>query len=567
MIDRVLLALPGMRKILFVSLAVALCDALLIVAQAFLIASSLSIIWYGGSLIDQLPALIVLVCCFIARQFVSNIRSKQLETYSTKLATSYRDELLSRAFDEGSSLIQKQGTGNFTTLFVEGVDQIEGYIRLTTPKLTSLFVVPLVLLCIIFTNDWISGIIGLVVFPAIILEMVLIGHTAKLEAGKQHGEYQRLSNHFIDSLRGIDTLNYFGQDKEHGNRIFSVSEQFRKATMRTLRVAILSGAVLDAFSTISVAAIAVMLGFRLVDGSIALFPALFVLILSPDYFRPIREFASDYHASLEGKNALSSLQHILESKDDQENKETISIPACETLSFNGVGYSYESYEALHDISFTAHIGQRIGIIGPSGSGKSTLTHLLAGLLAPNSGTITINSTKADLAQNKSWKKQIAYLPQNPYIFHASLRENITFYQPEASGHDIQQAIELMGLEELIQQLPEGLDSLIGESEQALSGGQAQRIALARVFLNKDCRVLIFDEPTAHLDIETEYDLKEKIMPLMSNKLVFFATHRLHWLSNMDTIFVLKDKTIRDAGSLSYLQESSQDFNQLIRELG
>lgn len=565
MIDKALLALPGMRKILFVSIAIALCDALLIIAQAFLLASSLTAIWYGGQLLDQVPALIILVCCFTLRQVIANVRSKQLDRYSASLADSYRKQLLSQTFEEGSFLLQKQGTGNFTTLFLKGIDQIEGYIRLTIPKLTALFVIPIVLLVVIFAFDWISGVIGLVVFPAIILEMILIGHTAKLESSKQHAEYQRLSNHFIDSLRGIDTLNYFGQDKEHGNRIFAVSEQFRKATMRTLRVAILSGAVLDAFSTISVAAIAVMLGFRLVDGSITLFPALFVLILAPDYFRPIREFASDYHASLEGKNALASIQKILASHKDVSNDEEPDISDLESLTFENVGYAYESYEVLRDISFTTQKGQRIGIVGSSGSGKSTLTYLLAGLLHPDKGKICVNDLETDLAHNKSWKKHVVYLPQNPYIFHASLRDNITFYQPNATDHDVQDAIDIMGLNELIDELPDGLNTLIGEGERAISGGQAQRIALARTLLNKDCNVLIFDEPTAHLDIETEYELKEKIVPLMKDKLVFFATHRLHWLSDMDRIFVLGDNTIKEDETLAYLQENSADFNRLIRE--
>lgn len=567
MIDKALLSLPGMKKILLISIVIALMDALLIVGQALLLTSSLTAIWYGGALIDQVPVLIALVICFTTRQAIANIRSKQLDAYSAHLADSYRSRLLQQAFNQGPSLLQKQGTGNFTTLLLEGVDQIEGYIRLTVPKLTALFVVPIILLITIFAFDWISGLVGLVVFPAIILEMILIGHTAKIEAGKQHSEYQRLSNHFIDSLRGLDTLNYFGQDKEHSNRIFIASEKFRKATMRTLRVAILSGAVLDAFSTISVAAIAVLLGFRLVDGSITLFPALFVLILAPDYFRPIREFASDYHASLEGKNALASLQAILNQYDESSTAGMPALPAVQTLSFNQVNYSYDSYQALSDISFDARAGEHIGIVGPSGSGKSTLTHLIAGLAQPSEGTITLNDTPVSTLQNQSWQKQVVYLPQNPYIFHASLRDNLTFYQPDAAEEDIQRVIKLMELDELIAELPEGMDTLIGEGERTISGGQAQRIALGRTMLNKDCHVLIFDEPTAHLDIETEYELKSKMLPLMKDKLVFFATHRLHWLANMDRILVLGNHSISDEGTLDYLSHNSTEFRRLIQELG
>lgn len=179
------------------------------------------------------------------------------------------------------------------------------------PRTVALVTVPFVLLAVIVFQDWVSALIALLVFPAIILQMVLIGSTAQEEAGKQHREYQRLANHFIDSLRGIDTLKYFGRSNEQADRVYETSEKFRIATMKTLRTATLSGAVLDAFSTISLAAVAVMLGFRLVDGSITLLPALFVLVIMPDYFRPIREFASDYHATLNGKNTLTQVLEVL----------------------------------------------------------------------------------------------------------------------------------------------------------------------------------------------------------------------------------------------------------------
>ena len=399
--------------------------------------------------------------------------------------------------------------------------------------------------------------------------MVLIGHTASLEAGKQHKEYQRLANHFLDSIRGIDTLKLFGRSKDQTEKIYDSSERFRVATMKTLRVATLSGAVLDAFSTISIAAIAVMLGFRLVDGSLTLFPALFVLVLMPDYFRPIREFASDYHASLDGKNSLHSILALLEpsttdaSNLSQDHTEE-HTPKCSsshyssetpgllswsnkaTLKLSALSYRYqgENAFALQDISATFAGNQIVGIIGQSGSGKSTLAHLLAGLSEPSSGSIILNEESLPSLHCPAWQNQLAYIPQNPHIFHASLKDNLSFYQPDASRKEIEEICSLMGLDTLIEELPQGIDTLIGEGAHSLSGGQAQRIAFARAFLNKECGVLIFDEPTAHLDIETELELKDRMLELMEGKLVFLATHRLHWLSAMDTVLVLEKGHLR-----------------------
>ena len=226
------------------------------------------------------------------------------------------------------------------------------------------------------------------------------------------------------------------------------------------------------------------------------------------------------------------------------NDTTLSSPAF-SLELRDVSFSYGSSSssnantfALENISATFFGGQRIGIVGASGSGKSTLAHILAGLTDPTSGKIVLNEQRLSTLNTPWWHHRVAYIPQDPHIFHASLRDNVAFYHPEASDADLEQVCSLIGLNSLIEELPEGINTIIGEGGHTLSGGQAQRIAFARAFLNDECSVLIFDEPTAHLDIETELELKEHMLSLMQNKLVFFATHRMHWLSAMDSVVVL-----------------------------
>lgn len=236
-----------------------------------------------------------------------------------------------------------------------------------------------------------------------------------------------------------------------------------------------------------------------------------------------------------------------------------------------VAFAYPAHIALSDITCTFKGLQKIALVGASGSGKSTFTHLLAGITAPTSGTLQCSTdatssphalpeaahrsvTLKSLA-HPSWQQQVAYIPQNPYIFHASLRDNLTFYAPQTSQQDVEAVIQLMDLKELIDELPNGLDTTIGEGAHAISGGQAQRIAFARAFLHKSCRILIFDEPTAHLDIETELELKEHMLTLMENKLVFLATHRLHWLGDVDRIIFLRNGTIEAQGTLAELKQN------------
>mgnify|MGYP000337925241 FL=1 len=569
MFDKRLFALPGSKSAIAWCIATSLLLATLMVGQAAALAWALTLLWEGSALSGVAAQLGAFALCFMGKQAASNIQAKQLELFAAARTEEFRQELSKRLYEGGAPLTQKLGTGAASTLCLDGIDNIEHYLSTALPRTVALVTVPFVLLAVIVFQDWVSALIALLVFPAIILQMVLIGSTAQEEAGKQHREYQRLANHFIDSLRGIDTLKYFGRSNEQADRVYETSEKFRIATMKTLRTATLSGAVLDAFSTISLAAVAVMLGFRLVDGSIALLPALFVLVIMPDYFRPIREFASDYHATLNGKNTLTQVLEVLGCSAETVAKKESRTPGLQVdapklepwqklsvLTFKHIGISYEGETALKDVSCSFGGFRKYGIVGPSGCGKTTLAQLLAGVLQPTQGSIVVNNHAIETLSMPSWRKQVAYLPQSPHIFSTTLRNNLTFYQPDATEEEISHALELVGLTSLVTELPKGLDTVVGEGGRSLSGGQSQRVALARAMLHRTCRVLVFDEPTAHLDIETEWELKQRMLPLMEGKLVFFATHRLHWLSEMDEILLLEDGQVRDFGSYEALSKAS-----------
>lgn len=574
MIDRSIFALPGIKGALAFLVAVAALRALAVVGQAWALATALVNLWYGGVVLDQAGWLALFLVCFVGRQALVTVQESYLERYADARADELRQDLLRTVFTEGGSVVQAHGTGTVATMVLEGVDQVETYIRLILPKTVGVVVVPFVLLVFIFPLDWVSGVIALVAFPFIILYMVILGHTAQDEAAKQHATFQVMSNHFIDSLRGIDTLKLFGRGKAHGTSIYEVSERFREATMKTLRVATLSSTVLDLFSTFSLAAVAIMLGFRLVDGTLVLFPALLVLILVPEYFKPVRDFASDYHASLDGKNALVTIQQLIGRRDEdaavRAARANEAVPAWDAdarLEVRDLGFSYPDAAVLHDVSFSVQGFRKVGIVGTSGAGKSTLVNLLGGFAAPTEGALVVNGEDAGTFGCAAWQKQVVYIPQNPYLFHATLRENIAFYAPDAAEDDIERAVRVMGLEDVVAELPDGLDTLIGEGARALSGGQAQRIALARALLDPSRRILLFDEPTAHLDIETELELKERMLPLMEGRLVFFATHRLHWTRDMDLVLVMEDGRIVEAGAPDALLARGGAFARLVSQMG
>ena len=557
MIDRSLFYLPGIRATLARLAVFNAALGALAVAQAWSLALAISSLWAGGALAQSLAPALAFLLCYVLRQAVRTVQDARMEDYAGARASELRRRLLERIYDEGPALVQKAGSCGISELALEGVSQVETYLELILPKMIGVAVVPAIILLAIFSTDPVSGVIALVCYPVTVLYMVMLGKTAQERAARRHAEFMRLSNHFIDSLRGIETLRLFGRSRAHAGRIFSVSESFREATMKTIAVATLSSAVLDLIATFGLAGIAILLGFRLSDGEVSLLPALFVLIMVPDYFAPLRAFASDFHASLDGKNALSAIMEVTSGEvpgttgveaEETDAGERFSWGPRSTLELAGVRFSYDrGRQALEDVGFTVRGDMRVGLVGLSGAGKSTLASLLAGFIAPDVGDILLDGKRVPSLCFQGWRQQVAYIPQTPYIFHATLAQNIAFYRPDAGRDQIEDAARAMGLCDLVDELPQGLDTVIGEAGRPLSGGESHRVALARAFLDPSRRVLILDEPTAHLDIETEMELKDTLLPLFSDRLVIFATHRLHWVEQMDLVLVMASGRLVQSG--------------------
>lgn len=565
MIDKKLLQLPGIKKILGLLVGSSILQAIFIIGQAYGLARSITNLWSGEVIRNQFIWLGLFFVAYVLRHLMTYLREQVLEDYAYEQARGLRSQLLTKIFRLGPQVVQKQGTGSVVTTALDGINQVEEYLHLILPKMLNMMIIPWILLVMIFLLDWQSGIVLLVVFPLIIIFMIILGYAAQSKADKQYKVFQLLSNHFIDSLRGIDTLKFFGISKQYSRSIFSTSERFREATMSTLKVAILSTFALDFFTTLSVAVVAVLLGLRLINEEIFLFPALTVLILAPEYFLPIRDFSSDYHATLDGKNAMDDVNKILDILENQDEK--LSLPSWDKDSRLAVALQYNYEDKLGaEVDFSVKGYQKIGIIGMSGSGKSTLINLMSGFLRPDKSQITFDDIEIKAFDQPNWQEQLIYIPQNPYVFQRSMRENIAFYHPNATDEEILQAIEVTGLTELLAELPDGLDTKLGEGERPLSGGQAQRIALARAFLNQERKILLFDEPTAHLDIETEVEIKERMLPLMEKHLVFFATHRLHWLAEMDYILVMDEGKLVEKGTIEELKQKNGAFVKLTQAL-
>ncbi|MDG6126262.1 thiol reductant ABC exporter subunit CydD [Lactococcus formosensis] len=566
MIDRTLFTLPGVRKILPALGGLALLQALCILGQALFLSQAITGLWQGQELMQVLIYIVGFFLSFFGREVVNFLRQYMLDKVSYRLAADMRGQILEKAFKLGPSVTREMGTGNLTSTVISGIDEVETYIKLVLSKVLNMMIIPILLLIAIAFLDLQTAIVLAIAFPFAIIFMILLGYAAQGQAERQYKSFQLLSNHFLDSLRGISTLKYFGLSKTYANSIYQTSERFRKATMATLRVAILSTFALDFFATLSVATVALFLGLRLMNGAILLFPALAALILAPEYFLPLRDFASDYHATLNGKNAYASVNEVLKTEDHLTNvlPEPIRWTEESQLKLHNLSKVFDTGRGVSDINLELQGYTKVAIVGESGSGKSTLLSMLSGFLMPSAGEIQLNEYQMTSLNDEKFRQSLQFIPQNTYIFAGTLRANLAFYQPEATDEAIINAAELAGLKNLLEEI--GLDANIGAGGRTLSGGQMQRVALTRAFLSQERNILFLDEPTAHLDVETELEIKENILPLFEDKLVFLATHRLHWLPQMDLILVLNEGKLEAAGSHKELLTTNTYYQELLREM-
>ncbi|UNK18203.1 thiol reductant ABC exporter subunit CydD [Paenibacillus sp. N3/727] len=571
-----LLGYKGVKTVFLVVAVCTLAQSMAIILQAKWLAEVISALFAGSSLQEQYSKMVLFLLAFLARHAIGLLQQGIAQRFAEETGTDLRKQLMDKLFHMGPRFVRSEGTGNVVTLVLEGIAKFRKYAELTIPRMMGVAFTPALVWLYVFYIDRISAVILLVTMPILIIFLILVGLAARKQTERQLHTYRMLSNHFVDSLRGLETLKFLGQSRRHSESIGEVSESYRKATMRTLRVAFLSSFALDFFTMLSVAVVAVNLGLRLINGGLELLPALTILILAPEYFLPVRMVGADFHATLDGKQAGEAIQEMIKdepmsspvngqtSGDSNAPEPVLNWKDSSALELSGISMRHDENgpASLEGVSFRLKGRGRIGIVGESGAGKSTLIDILGGFLAPTSGEVMLDGVKLQNTASEAWRKNVTYIPQHPYLFGASLADNVRFYAPDASRTEVERAVEAAGLTAVTASLPNGLDELIGGGGRSLSGGQAQRVAMARAFLSQR-PVLLLDEPTAHLDIETEYELKETLVSLFQNKWVFLATHRLHWMTEMDYILVMDQGRLAEAGTHEQLMARKGVYYGLI----
>jgi ATP-binding cassette, subfamily C, bacterial CydD len=444
-------------------------------------------------------------------------------------------------------------SGRLSTTLLKGVEALDAYYSQYIPQIFFALFTPLLIAGTILPGDPISGTILLLTAPLIPLFMILIGKSASAMTEKQWKTMSRMNGFFLDVLQGLPTLKLFAQSRRQHDAIEESGESFRHATMRVLKVAFLSSLTLELVGTIGMAIIAVGIGLRLMGGKLTFQHALFVLILTPDFYLPLRQLGTKFHAGMEGVSASKEIFAILDQSTPaplQKAAFTVKESAGKRpIVFTNLTYTYpgSSQPALKGINATIPAGKTTAIIGPSGAGKSTLINLLLRFQVPGEGSITIDGNPIHAIPLEEWHAQISWVPQHPYLFNSTLRENILLARPDASEEEMEIALKKSGLTTFVGALPQGVETMIGEEGARLSGGEAQRVALARAFL-KNAPLLVLDEPTSHTDPELEAALRRSIQELMKGRTTLIIAHRLETIRSAEQIIVVSEGKITQCGT-------------------
>ena len=560
---------PGLRVTLRRAVVLGTVAGALVVAQAALIAHvGAGALQAHPTLRRALPWLLGLLPVFALRFALVRASERVAFGAGAGLRRRLRNELLSHLQSLGPLWLRGAERGDLLNSLVNGIEALEAYFAryLPTARVTAL--VPAAILLAVFPVDWVSGLVLLLTAPLIPLFMWLIGRGAEDLNQQQWLRLARLSARFLDTLQGLATLKLLGASRREAAVVEQVSEDYRAATMRVLRVAFLSSVVLEFLSTVSIALVAVLVGFRLLDGRMQFEQGFFVLLLAPEFYAPLRALGSVYHLRMGAIGAAQRIRPLLELPLAEPRRAGVPPPTAPAeIVFDDVRFAYaDGREALRGCSLRLPAGRVTAVVGESGSGKSTLIGLLLGLAAPQHGSIRIDGVELGEFDQGAWLRGVSVLPQHPHLFAASVADNLRLAAPDADLPALRRAARAACADEFIDALAQGYDTLLGERGAGLSGGQQQRLALARALL-RDAPLMLLDEPTASLDGPLQQRVLEGLREALRGRTVLMVAHRLATLELVDHVLVLEQGRVVEQGTPRQLAAAGGAYARLWRAQG
>jgi len=558
------------RRYLAAAVAVGVASTVCLVVQAILLGVVVQRAFLGHRPVGRLvPLLAGLAGAFLTRAVLSWLGELAAHRTSASVTSALRRQLLTRAVALGPSWLAGERTGELTSVATQGVEALDVYFARYLPTAVVAAIAPPIVLAWVLWSDWRSFLILAVTVSVIPLFMVLLGLEARRRAERQWDRLSGLAAAFYDLLQGLPTLRAFGRAHAGRRTLEKAAEDFRVTTMSTLRIAFLSSLALEVLAAVGTALVALFLGLRLLDGTLHLAVALAVLVLAPEVYLPLRRAASEFHASTAGQAAADRILEVLDEpgpvsavQADRLTGAAVPTATSTAAAASGAGsgaggkpdlaalarstirlsdlevrYAARGIPVLDGLNLEVAFGEHVAVTGESGSGKSTLLAVLLGLVAPVGGKLTVGDVELGDLPLRDWRRQIAWVPQRPYLVRGTIADNLRLGDAGASEKALARAVERSGLSGALERLPHGLESPVGEGGLTLSAGERQRIAIARAML-RNAPVVLLDEPTAHLDTGRELSLAETLGPWLESRTVLVAAHRLGLVGRVDRALAL-----------------------------
>jgi thiol reductant ABC exporter CydD subunit len=529
------------RVLLGADAALGVAAAVLVLVQAALLAHVAARAFGGASLASLWLPLVLLAAASAGRASAAWGFEVAGRRAATTVLSELRLDLVQRRLRDRPAALDGARSTEVATVAVTGVDALETTFARYLPQLVLAVVVPFSVLVFVAAIDLVSAGVMLLTLPLVPVFMWLVGRYTAQRAHARWRALGRLASHFADVVRGLPTLRAFNRAEAQTGRIAQVSDEYRRTTMGTLRVAFLSGTVLELAATLGIALVAVTVGVRLVDGSLGFESGLTVLVLAPELYLPLRNLAAQFHASADGLAVTERLLDLLEEAPTTSAApgHTAPSPRDAPVRLEGVSFAYPSRPdlVLDTIDLELAAGETVALVGPSGSGKSTIASLLLRLLEPTGGRAAVGAVDLASCDTAAWRAQIAWVPQRPTLFRGTVAENIRLGDDHAADDEVRTAAALAGADAFVRELPEGYETIVGDGGRPLSAGQLQRVALARAFL-RDAPLVILDEPTANLDPESAELVGAAVERLRQGRTLLLIAHRPELARRADRIVTL-----------------------------
>lgn len=482
----------------------------------------------------------------LARGLLTLVAERQGAAASAALKRDLRSRLYRRLQSLGPAGTVGEEAAPLVETVATAVEALDGYVARFLPQTVLAALVPFAMLLFVLGTDWRAGLVLLFSAPFIPFFMVLIAKGSEVLHRRQWEQLSRMSGYLLDLVQGLPDLRLFGAAKRQAAEVARVSTAYRQATMTVLRVAFLSALTLEFFSAVGTAVVAVIVGFRLLAGALSLTDGLFILFLAPEFYLPLRNLGLSHHAKMQAVAAAERIFHLMSLPDATGYDGTLPLqPGPPSIRFNAVSFRYGGKRGgVTDVELELPAGSVTALAGESGAGKTTLARLLVGLSRPESGRITVNGVDLAELSPAGWRARIAWVPQKPFFFSGTLRENLVLGCPSAGEEEIARALADAGASDFVERLPLGLDTLLGDRGAGLSGGEQRRLALARALL-RQATLVVLDEPTAGLDAANERLVGEAVRRLAVGRTVLVISHREETLRQVERVAVMANGRMQD----------------------